>query len=336
MRRISFVFAFALLALASSTCGGTQEPVPGCVPGQSVACAGNAGCAGSQVCKPDGTFGVCDCGTPVADGGVPLPPVPDGATPDGAAPDGATPDSAAPDGAPRADAGTDADAGPFSPDQLDLAVWLDAEKGIVPDVTYPSRIKRWLDQSGHGNNAETASCGSGDPLSCMPRIDPKAIAGYDAVEQGTATFTIADSPSMRWGTGDWALVLVGKVPSSTGNSLFWSRDGSGASGGLSIRFVGALLELWVGPARNTTLAIPSSTTFELVIARGQKNELSIGSSTATGPQTTADLDTCVGCTTRLLSRTRLGVAEFIAVRGGLTDPQVAQVTAYYKAKYGLP
>src|SRR6185295_4506988 len=29
--------------------------------GKSVACTGPGGCAGAQVCQPDGRFGVCDC-----------------------------------------------------------------------------------------------------------------------------------------------------------------------------------------------------------------------------------------------------------------------------------
>jgi len=36
--------------------------VPKCIPGQSTPCAGLAACAGSQICKADGTFGACTCG----------------------------------------------------------------------------------------------------------------------------------------------------------------------------------------------------------------------------------------------------------------------------------
>lgn len=54
------------LVRAPTTC----EPVtvtlpvtpPGCVPGQSIACAGRAACSGYQVCGPDGrSYGACDC-----------------------------------------------------------------------------------------------------------------------------------------------------------------------------------------------------------------------------------------------------------------------------------
>jgi hypothetical protein len=39
----------------------------GCTPGVSQACVGPGGCAGGQVCAPDGTkFAPCDCGAPAA------------------------------------------------------------------------------------------------------------------------------------------------------------------------------------------------------------------------------------------------------------------------------
>jgi hypothetical protein len=42
-------------------------PTRACVPGSSQACVGPSGCAGGQVCRPDGSaFGVCDCGGPAA------------------------------------------------------------------------------------------------------------------------------------------------------------------------------------------------------------------------------------------------------------------------------
>jgi hypothetical protein len=49
-------------------CSEAATPAPeaarvGCAPGISVACVGPAGCAGGQVCLPDGAkFGPCDCG----------------------------------------------------------------------------------------------------------------------------------------------------------------------------------------------------------------------------------------------------------------------------------
>lgn len=69
-------------------------PARACVPGASVSCVGAAGCAGGQVCLPDGSaFGACDCGTsskspsevPPASP-APAPPRPSGSDLPGAAP----------------------------------------------------------------------------------------------------------------------------------------------------------------------------------------------------------------------------------------------------------
>lgn len=161
------------------------------------------------------------------------------------------------------------------------------------------------------------------------------VGGHDAVQQGfrTTYFTIADSPSMRWGTGDWAIVTVGKLLANGQGQVdnLWNR------GAISLRLTSArALDLWVTGQSRALISIPNPDTFQIVVARGQKNELRIGGSTATGTPTTADLDDCVGCTASLMGRANMSVAELIAVKGGLTDLQVAQVTAYYKAKYNLP
>src|SRR5437867_1650812 len=52
-------------AVAAYACSSvTNDAAPkACAPGQSIACAGPAQCAGTQVCKPDGSaFDVCSCG----------------------------------------------------------------------------------------------------------------------------------------------------------------------------------------------------------------------------------------------------------------------------------
>jgi hypothetical protein len=66
--------------------GGSQAPdasnPQACVPGQSIACAGPAGCSGDQICAADGSgYGACQC-----EAG----PGPDGGTGDAAQSDGST------------------------------------------------------------------------------------------------------------------------------------------------------------------------------------------------------------------------------------------------------
>ena len=54
---------FALALLAVGLAGGCKLASESCVPGESVACVGAGGCAGSQVCNAAGSaFGACACG----------------------------------------------------------------------------------------------------------------------------------------------------------------------------------------------------------------------------------------------------------------------------------
>jgi hypothetical protein len=55
--------ASLVLGVMALACGD-DRPVPSCVPGQTIACAGPAGCSGLQICGPDGTYGTCLCDRP--------------------------------------------------------------------------------------------------------------------------------------------------------------------------------------------------------------------------------------------------------------------------------
>ncbi len=58
------------LSLMASTvsCGSQPAPSPGCVTGQTIACACNDGIARTQTCRADHTYGACGC--PDSDGGT--------------------------------------------------------------------------------------------------------------------------------------------------------------------------------------------------------------------------------------------------------------------------
>lgn len=66
----SVLLALVGLLLAGAGCSSSNEGSK-CVPGASVACTGQGGCSGAQVCTSDGaSFGSCICGAnPAADGG---------------------------------------------------------------------------------------------------------------------------------------------------------------------------------------------------------------------------------------------------------------------------
>ena len=54
--------AFAVVGASTVTCGNSSNPARACVPGASVACAGQGGCQGFQVCNSAGSaLDQCDC-----------------------------------------------------------------------------------------------------------------------------------------------------------------------------------------------------------------------------------------------------------------------------------
>jgi hypothetical protein len=102
--RSSTPLLVSLLGLILEACGGSASPSGSCIPGQSVACVGPAGCTGGQTCAADGrSFGAClcepggqDADTPTSDSSVGAADGP--VTPSDAGPDAPTappPDAAA-------------------------------------------------------------------------------------------------------------------------------------------------------------------------------------------------------------------------------------------------
>ncbi len=70
----------AVFGVAFAACTGSEDlgsKPASCVPGASAACSGPGGCPSRQVCLPSGTYGPCDCGAALADGGFVV--LPDGA-----------------------------------------------------------------------------------------------------------------------------------------------------------------------------------------------------------------------------------------------------------------
>jgi len=137
----------ALLASPLAGCGSDPDPV--CVPGASVACVGEGGCAGGQVCNPAGSgFTPCACGS-------------------------------LPDAGPR-DAG-DIDAGPTDAGEMDsgpLDMSLDAEAADmnVVDGGPP----------GECNPISHAGCGSGERCTwVISSSTPVRIGSLRCVPDGT-------------------------------------------------------------------------------------------------------------------------------------------------------
>ena len=262
------------------------------------------------------------------DGGT-TSPVVDGGDSGDAAPDAATDSST--DTSTGSDA--DPDAAGWTPKQLaGLSLWLDDTVGVISDPMKPGRVKRWLDQSGQGNNAESAG---GDGVTSTPALDPAAVGGKNAIACDLQTyFTIASAPSLKFGTGDFGIIIVSKVTAP--GSLLSKVTPEGLS--LIVTAEATLRLQTVGVGGGVALLAGTPTDkFTVIVARGAALKVRVGTSTATGPASTADVsgdnapvELCRGSITQKLS-----LAEVIAVKGTLTDADLTKALGYLNTKFGL-
>lgn len=311
------VFAGVTFVASILACGSTEPTAATCVTGQSIACAGPGGCSGSQICKSDGTYDACNCGQPNPDGG----------TTDG---------STTTDGSAPVDGGSDGagiDGGPWTPKSFaGLALWLDSSVGVIADPQNTGYVKRWLDQSGKGNNAEKVDS-NGTGLA----MDPSAINGRDAIACGYQThFEVADSPTIQFGTGGFLIAAVLKYGANTASSAY------------ALLQKGPSLQLWM-PIQNQSFlnftagsknlvagfATPKWTT---VIAQSTM-ALEFDGTSSTGPVATDDVSApgwaIFLCGTQGSTTPMFEFAEVIMVKGTANPADVVSLKAYFKAKYGL-
>lgn len=111
-----------------------------------------------------------------------------------------------------------ADAGPWTPADLDgdgsLALWLDANAQYV--VLSNGHVGQWKDRSKNHNDATNTTTG--------PDVDPGVVNKLDAISftsYGT-TLDIPDSPSLQLGNDQFVIMAVAK-DTSVGGLYFFSK-----------------------------------------------------------------------------------------------------------------
>jgi hypothetical protein len=105
------------------------------------------------------------------------------------------------DGSKIGDGATPIDAG-WSPANLaGLVLWLDAARGVTENG---ATVSAWADQSSAKNNASAAPK--------EPAVVNAGIGGLPAMhfDGGGAYFSITDSASLQWATGDFLIEAVGR------------------------------------------------------------------------------------------------------------------------------
>lgn len=301
-------------------CGGSSSSGPStCVPGTSIACVGPGGCSSDQLCKDDGSgYGPCTC---AASGGTDASQGNDASSGDGGGADSNGDDSSV------ADATSEADAPPFSPSQLSgLALWLESGVGVVADPAAAGAVKRWLDQSGNGNDA--TEDGSNHPI-----VDPAAKNGHDGIVCDLGSqFYITDSTSLDFGTGAFAVTFALKNldPSGVG-AHYWQKTQSNPSVTFWLSSGPDTYHALVGD-QSVTTAGSNDDHFLILTVRGPTVQIRLNGVATTGATTALDVSNAGG---GVVLGTKTELLEVIALKGTASDTDVDNVEAYLKGKFKL-
>jgi hypothetical protein len=235
-----------------------------------------------------------------------------------------------------ADSGATEASSPWTPAMLPgLVLWLDDTAGVVQSSTTPGVVTGWLDQSGRVNNAAPTNTQAGTDFT----LDQAVLNGYDAIVcPGNGTWlNIPDGPTVQFGTGDFGLVSVAKYGT---DQYIWAKiDPSGGGAGLDFGYQGGDFVLVPGYTNRIALTNNAPASFHIVAGRGAALRLVADAQTTTGPVNTADL-TYAGPGVHVCQQVGTGtynteLAELIAVKGTLSDADLARTTAYLKSKFNL-
>jgi hypothetical protein len=301
-----------------------------------------SGCGGSDAVIPDAAGGD---GSPIAEAGGPDTSAGMDAGVDSGGMDAAGMDASGTDGGIRAIPG--------------LALWLDANLGVTKNNQ--NQISQWDDQSGNANHA-TQGVANRQPIHTQSVINNLPTARFNQGTTNGMMMNIADSATLRWGTGDYLIEIVARFnndPTSgtqTRAGLFWGKFPTGMMGGTGAIFL-ANNPIGMTPVAGLTGGIIGGNTFVAVstsyndnVARnyayrrvGSAVELRVnGSNVATqNVNGTPNVD-ATGTVVRFgadfdASTNRLNgdIAEMIAVKGAISMNDLGTVETYLKTKYGL-
>jgi len=286
---------------------------------------------------------------------------------DASGPDSTVADATTNDGS--SNDGTTVDAtGPFDPSQLgtNLVLWLDAAKGVTQAN---NAVSTWADQTSYHNDA---SGGSGNGAH-QPMVSATAINNLPAMEFTIPTtqngasqyFDIADSASLEFGTGDFAIFMVAEYDNPTANSpntqaTFYTKVAGntvptgpqlyGNAAGTTPNSIVAVVRARIdaNDAIDSTAANYNDGKFHRIGIRRVGSTLQVwtdGTSTTITPDAGGNVDVSAAGTDATIGATitngfpgqRLsgGIAEVVGVSGTLSDGDTANLDGYFKTKYAL-
>lgn len=266
------------------------------------------------------------------------------------------PDASQPDtgctGAACVDASVDSpvsDAPPaFTPKTLPgLVLWLEGSQGLD---TAGSKVLKWHDQSGKGNDASSAS-GSTGPLTGLMLSKPALQFNQDS------RLEIADNATLQWDTGDFVLELVtsysNPIPDAgyVYGEFYFKQTNSGVFPGVVLvgnSGIDKTAKIGIG-LDNATYVYTSASTYNdgtprLIGTRRKGTTLEVRingvvAGTVTNSAVARDVS-AVGSGVAIggqigLTALKGSIAEVIAIKGPTSDGDLAALEAYATKKYGL-
>lgn len=289
----------------------------------------------------------------------------DSTTPKDSGPDVTTNDAAT-DASPS-DATSEEAAAPWTPAALDadgsLALWLQATSSQL--TTTNNLVEKWADSSKNHNDATNPTTG--------PVVDPLAVGGHDALRFHDVTLTIADSPSLRFGTdqvfvaavmkdtlvGPLAAFSKAQTKTNVSGTIFYQGFELIGTGGVIADGGGALVPLArhaqdLSDAGSSTIQsaqydqpLFDDGKFHIVAARRPNaSELTVyadGAMVTNGATidddiSVAGINVAVGAVKygKVVTSVDGDIAEVIVVHSAIvSDATVGNVIAYLKARYSL-
>ncbi len=238
-------------------------------------------------------------------------------------------------------------------------LWLDAREGVTVTA---GMVSAWADRSSSANHAAPSDTAT------APTLDPVGIQGAPAIrfEAARGTYlSIGDAASLQWGTGGFVIAIVGQSSRATA--------GLGHGGGVSTVFakpqLQSAVEITVHWNYFTTENADDDTTFNAQEGEGEPGVVSTvdGYSDGTPRLYVARVDTSSGAASIELrvngvtvgastgnplvdvslpgSPVRIGstygqsvqgaIAEVVALRGNVSDADIAKLEGYLMSKHGL-
>jgi hypothetical protein len=249
---------------------------------------------------------------------------------------------------PPADAGPDA--APFTPRSLDgLVIWLDGDVGVQ---STGAQVVSWMDRSGNGNDATS---GTDRPVVITGLVNGHAAVRFD----GQMTFMqMPDVATTQWGTGDYAVVVVAAVRNAASTDVVHGYAMLYGKSSQTYPYAGAVLFMnWPIPSASTKAAAQADAThnavgttsglnsgmFHLFAMRHHGTMLEVrvdGQAEAQADVTGVTADApgakpTIGGQAKIVQMLDGDIAEVVAVKGAVSDSDMAALEAFLKKKYAL-